>query len=69
MTKAQQQTGVAGEEITCNFLQEQGYSIIEQNHRSGLGELDIIAAYGEFIIFCEVKTRRDSNGTHPCLYR
>ena len=69
MTKSRQQAGEAGEQITCNFLQEQGYRIIEQNHRSGLGELDIIAAYGELLIFYEVKTRRDGNGTHPCLYR
>ena len=69
MTKARQQTGAAGEQIACNFLQEQGYRIIERNHRSRLGELDIIAAYGEFLIFCEVKTRRDRNGTHPYLYQ
>ena len=46
MTKARQLTGAAGEQIACNFLQEQGYRIIERNHRSRLGELDIIAAYG-----------------------
>ena len=58
MTKARQQTGAAGEQIACNFLQEQGYRIIERNHRSRLGELDIIAAYGEFLVFCEVKPTR-----------
>ena len=63
MTKARQQTGAAGEQIACNFLQEQGYRIIERNHRSRLGELDIIAVYGEFLIFCEVKTRRGQQWT------
>ena len=67
MTKTRQQTGAAGEQIACNFLQEQGYRIIERNHRSRFGELDIIAAYGEFYIFCEVKTRRGSSGPHPSL--
>ena len=67
MTKARLQTGAAGEQIACNFLQEQGYRIIEQNHRSGLGELDIIASYREFLIFCEVKTRRDNSRSHPSL--
>ena len=43
MTKARLQTGAAGEQIACNFLQEQGLRIIERNHRSRLGELDIIA--------------------------
>jgi len=63
VTKARQQTGAAGEQIACNFLQEQGYRIIERNHRSRLGELDIIAAYGEFLIFCEVKTRKGQQWT------
>jgi len=67
LTKARQQAGAAGEQIACNFLQEQGYRIIERNHRSRLGELDIIAAYSEFLVFCEVKTRRGSSGMHPSL--
>ena len=48
-------------------LKSQGYRIIERNHRSRLGELDIIAAYSEFLVFCEVKTRRGSSGMHPSL--
>jgi len=67
VTKARQLTGAAGEQIACNFLQEQGYRIIERNHRSRHGELDIIAAYGEFLIFCEVKNLRGSSGPHPSL--
>jgi len=67
VTKARQQTGAAGEQIACNFLQEQGYRIIERNHSSRLGKFDIIAAYGEFLVFCEVKTRRGSRGPHPSL--
>ena len=67
MTKARHQTGAAGEQIACNFLQEQGYRILERNHRSRIGELDIIAAYREFLVFCEVKTRRGSSGPHPSL--
>ena len=67
MTKARQQTGATGEQIACDFLQELGYRIVERNHRTRLGELDIIAAYGEFLVFCEVKTRRGSSGPHPSL--
>ena len=48
-------------------MQEQGYRILERNHRSRIGELDIIAAYREFLVFCEVKTRRGSSGPHPSL--
>ena len=51
MTKARQQTGAAGEQIACNFFQEQGYRIIERNHRSRLGELDIIVVRGSSLYF------------------
>jgi len=67
VTKARQQTGATVEQIACDFLQELGYRIVERNHRTLLGELDIIAAYGEFLVFCEVKTRRGSSGPHSSL--
>ena len=56
MTKARQQAGAAGEQIACTFCQEQGYHLCERNHVSRLGELGIITAYQEFLVFCEVKT-------------
>ncbi|MBC8259219.1 MAG: YraN family protein [SAR324 cluster bacterium] len=67
MTKARLQTGAIGEQIACDFMQEQGYRIVERNHRSRLGELDLIADYQEFLVFCEVKTRRGTKGPHPSL--
>mgnify|MGYP003958302393 FL=1 len=67
MTKQRQQTGAAGEQIACDFLQELGYRIVERNHRTRLGELDIIAEYEEFLVFCEVKTRKGRGGPHPSL--
>lgn len=62
MTKGRQQTGTVGEQIACEFLQERGYRIVERNHRSRLVEKDIIADFEEFLVFCEVKTRRGING-------
>ena len=67
MTKARLQTGAAGEQIACNFLQEQGNPIIVRNHCSRLGELDIIEVYGVFLIFCEIKTRRGSSEPNTSL--
>lgn len=51
--------GKRGEEIACQFLEEElGCRILERNWRSGKAEIDIIAALGETIVFIEVKTRR-----------
>ena len=67
MTKERQHTGRTGEEIACDFLKEQGYSIVERNHRSRLGEIDIVAEHREYLVFCEVKTRSNRTGLHPSL--
>ncbi len=67
MTKERQHTGRTGEQIAFDFLKEQGYSIIERNHRSRLGKIDIVAEHREYLVFCEVKTRRSRAGLHPSL--
>ena len=49
------------------FLKDQGYSIVERNHHSSLGEIDIVAEHRENLVFCGVKTRRSRAGLHPSL--
>ena len=48
-------------------MKEQGYSIVERNYRSRIDEIDIVVEHREDLVFCEVKTRRNSNGHHPYL--
>ena len=67
MTKERQHTGKIGEEIACDFLKKQGYSIVERNHRSRIGEIDIVEGHKEYLVFCEVKTRRNRSGLPPSL--
>lgn len=56
-------TGTTGEQYAADYLLERGYSILERNFRTRMGELDIIAKKGNTIYFCEVKTRiGDSHG-------
>lgn len=50
--------GANGESIAKNYLEEQGYKIIETNKRfSRYCEIDIIAKDKDTFVFCEVKTR------------
>lgn len=49
--------GNIGEEFTCNYLEKNGYTILERNFTSYRGEIDIIALKNNEIIFIEVKTR------------
>lgn len=52
-----QSRGRSGEELACHFLEQDGHTIIETNHRSRYGELDIIARKENILAFIEVKTR------------
>jgi putative endonuclease len=58
-------TGKNGEELAVRYLEEQGYAIVARNYRLRMGEIDIIARDGEFLVFVEVKTRRSSRFGSP----
>ena len=48
-------------------LEANGYEIIECNFYCRFGEIDIIAKDGEYIVFCEVKYRKDDrNDRNVC---
>lgn len=54
--------GAWGEECACRMLRRAGYEILDRNWRSPerdvRGELDIVAAVDDAVVFCEVKARR-----------
>jgi putative endonuclease len=52
------QLGQFGEALAQQALSAHQYQIIECNHRSPAGEIDIIARDGECWVFVEVKLRR-----------
>ena len=52
--------GKRGEDIAAEFLQKQGYRILQRRYRSKMGEIDIIAAKADWCVFIEVKTRRSA---------
>lgn len=60
-----QELGQYGERVAAAFLMGKGYRIIKRNYRCRAGEIDIIALKGEFLVFCEVKTRSGSSCGRP----
>ena len=47
------------------YLEEIGDEILEYNYRCKLGEVDLVAREGEYLVFCEVKYRADERKGHP----
>ncbi len=52
-------TGSEYEEKAAAFLQHRGYKIIRKNYYCRQGEIDIIALDGDYLVFVEVKYRRN----------
>ena len=52
--------GPWGETLAAEYLKKKRYQIIERNYRSRFGEIDLIAKTGGFLVFVEVKLRKDS---------
>ncbi|MBU3876287.1 YraN family protein [Faecalicatena sp. AGMB00832] len=57
--------GTDYEQAVGYYLEQQGYLILEFNYRCRLGEIDMIAVDGEYLVFCEVKYRQDGKKGSP----
>lgn len=51
--------GDRGERIAAKYLRQKGYKIVCRNFRSAHGEIDLVAASRDCLVFVEVKTRKD----------
>ncbi len=49
--------GEEKERFVCEWLEGQGYRILERNFRCRTGEIDIVAQEGGYLVFIEVKYR------------
>ena len=65
MADKKQQFGKKGESLAVRHLERLGYRIIEQNYRTKLGEIDIIARDNDTIVFVEVKSRKTGRFGNP----
>lgn len=52
-------TGDSGEQLAKEYLKKNGYKILKTNYKTNIGEIDIIAKQKDFIVFVEVKTRKN----------
>ena len=53
--------GKWGEQVAVKYLCNKDYSIVATGFRSRFGEIDIIAKSKEYLVFTEVKTRKNAN--------
>ena len=56
---------IPDEQAAGEYLKEQGYELIGYNFRCRQGEIDIIARDGRYLVFVEVKYRRDGQTGDP----
>lgn len=49
-----------GEELAARYLKKKRYAVIAMNYYCRMGEIDIIAQNKEYVIFVEVKLRKNS---------
>lgn len=57
--------GSEWEEVACEYLKKANYKILERNFRCRSGEIDIIALDGDYIVFIEVKYRKNNAYGYP----
>lgn len=57
--------GAFYEEKAASFLREKGAVIYQQNYRNQKGEIDIIMKHDGYLVFVEVKYRKDARMGNP----
>ncbi len=67
MSQQRRNLGALGEKLAAKHLRKKGYTIIEQNYRCRLGEIDIVARDGTTLVFVEVKTRTSTTFGTPAM--
>lgn len=57
--------GTEYEDRAEEYLKQQGFIILERNFHSRSGEIDIVAKEDEYLVFIEVKYRRNNSSGSP----
>ena len=54
------QRGKLGEELACEYLCNKNYTVVAAGWRSRFGEIDLIVENREYLVFVEVKLRKNA---------
>lgn len=54
-------TGPWGEALAARYLRKKGYAILASGYRCRFGEIDLIARKGQYLVFVEVKLRKNAD--------
>lgn len=65
MKKYNKDIGFYGEDVSVDFLRNEGYKILEKNFNCSSGEIDIIALKNNILSFIEVKSRFTTSFGNP----
>ena len=65
MLNQRQKFGKDSESVAVKHLKKNGYKILQQNYRTKLGEIDIIAKDKKTLVFVEVKARQSIHFGSP----
>lgn len=57
--------GYKAEELAASYLESKGYTILDRNYYFEHAEVDIVALGEEYIIFVEVKSRKNNDFGRP----
>lgn len=53
--------GAWGEALAAEYLRKKRYQILEANFRTRIGEIDLIASNRQYLVFVEVKLRKNAD--------
>ena len=53
--------GAFGEDAACRYLKRHRYKIVGRNYSCRFGEIDVIARNRKYLVFAEVKLRKDES--------
>ena len=61
-------SGAWGEALAAEYLRKKRYDIVAAGYRCRFGEIDIIAKNRKFLVFAEVKLRKNANFAQAMEY-